>query len=138
MWHALSHWRDFSGKTEDDDGKTFWATQEIKFNQYLSVIKFHHEQVAYFLNRLNSIEEGDGTLLDNSMILYGSPFADGNEHVSTNLPILLAGKAGGKIQTGYHIEHPDGPAEGMYLSMMDVMGVPVHQIGGIDTAVSIT
>jgi len=138
MWHALSHWRDFSGKTEDDDGKTFWATQEIKFNQYLEVIKFHHEQVAYFLNKLNSIEEGDGTLLDNSMILYGSPFADGNEHVSTNLPILLAGKAGGKIKTGHHIEHPEAPAEGMYLSMMDVMGVPVHEIGGIDTALTIT
>lgn len=138
MWHALSHWRDFSGKTEDDDGKTFWSSQEEKFNQYLTVIKFHHEQVAYFLNRLNEIEEQGGTLLDNSMILYGSPFADGNEHVSTNLPMLIAGKAGGKIAPGRHLEYPDSPAEGVYLSMMDVMGVPVHQIGGIDTAISIT
>ena len=135
MWHALSHWRDFSGRTEDDDGKTFWASREVKFHQYLSVIKFHHEQVAYFLKRLSEIEEGGATLLDNSMILYGSPFADGNEHISTNLPMLVAGKAGGKIRSGRHLEYPGGPAEGVYLSMMDVMGAPVHEIGGVDTVI---
>lgn len=137
MWHALSHWRDFSGKTEDDDGKTFWSSREEKFEQYLTVIKWHHEQVAYFFNRLDSIQEGDGTLLDNCMILYGSPFADGNEHVSTNLPMLIAGRGGGKIQSGRHLLHEEAPAEGAYLSMMDVMGVPVHEIGGVDRAVPI-
>ena len=135
MWHALSHWRDFSGKTEDDDGKTFWSSREEKFNQYLTVIKWHHTQVAYFLDRLNGIQEGDGTLLDRCMILYGSPFADGNEHVSTNLPLLVAGKAGGKIRSGRHVLYPNAPAEGLYLSMMDIMDVPVHEIGGVDTAV---
>ena len=138
MWHALSHWRDFSGKTEDDDGKTFWSSREEKFSQYLKVIKWHHEQVAYFLRRLDEIKEADGTLLDNSMILYGSPFADGNEHVSTNLPMFIAGKAGGKITPGRHLIHDGQPAEGAYLSMMDVMGVPVHEIGGVDKAVPIT
>ena len=65
------------------------------------------------------------------MILYGSPFADGNEHVSTNLPMLIAGKAGGKIKPGRHLIHEGQPAEGAYLAMMDVMGVPVHEIGGV-------
>ncbi len=138
MWHAISHWRDISGKTEDDDGKTSWSSKEVKYNQYLKIIEYHHEQVAYFLNRLSQIEEGGSTLLDRSMILYGSPFADGNEHISRNLPMLIAGRAGGQIKPGRVLEYPDGPAEGVYLSMMDVMGVPVHQIGGIDTAVSIT
>ena len=138
MWHAISHWRDISGKTEDDDGKTSWSSKEGKYNQYLTIIKYHHEQVAYFFNRLKEIEEGDGTLLDHSMILYGSPFADGNTHLSRNLPMMIAGKAGGKLRPGRILEHPDAPAEGVYLSMMDLMGVPVHQIGGIDEAVSIT
>ncbi|MFP6584195.1 MAG: DUF1552 domain-containing protein [Candidatus Hydrogenedentota bacterium] len=138
MWHAISHWRDISGKTEDDDGKTSWSSKEVKFKQYLTIIKFHQEQVAYFLNRLKNIEEGDGSLLDHSMILYGAPFSDGNEHLSKNLPMLIAGKAGGKIAPGRILEYPDGPAEGVYLSMMDVMGVPVHELGGIDTAVAIT
>jgi hypothetical protein len=138
MWHSLSHWRDFSGMTEDDDGETTWSSREVKYKQYLTVIKFHHEQVAYFLNKLNEIEEGGSTLLDNSMILYGSPFADGNEHISTNLPMLIAGKAGGAIKPGRLLDYPNAPAEGVYLSMMDVMGVPVHEIGGIDRVLAIT
>ena len=138
MWHAISHWRDISGKTEDDDGETSWSSREVKYKQYLTIIKYHQEQVAYFLNRLKEIKEGDGTLLDHSMILYGSPFSDGNEHLSRNLPMLIAGKAGGKIAPGRLLEYPDGAAEGVYLSMMDIMGVPVHEIGGIDTAIPIT
>jgi hypothetical protein len=123
MWHAISHWRDISGKTEDDDGQTSWTSSEVKFNQYLTIIKYHQEQVAYFLGRLNEIEEGDGTLLDNSMILFGSPFSDGNEHLSKKLPYL---------------DYPDAAAEGVYLSMMDMMGVSVHEIGGVDTEIAIT
>ena len=94
--------------------------------------------MADFFDRLNTIEEGDGTLLDNCMILYGSPFSDGNEHLSANLPMLIAGKAGGKIKPGRVLHNPEGPAEGVYLSMMETMGVPIHKIGGIDTAIPIT
>jgi len=138
MWHAISHWRDISGKTEDDDGETSWTSKEVKYDQYRTIVKYHQEQVAYFLNRLKEIEEGDGTLLDHSMILFGSPFSDGNEHLSSNLPMLIAGRAGGRIEPGRLLEYPDGPAEGVYLSMMDIMGVPTHEIGGIDTAIPIT
>ena len=114
------------------------STKEVKYDQYRTVIKFHQEQVAYFFNRLKEIKEGDGTLLDHSMILYGSPFNDGNEHVSFNLPMLIAGKAGGKISPGRLLDYPDGPSEGVYLSMMDIMGVPVDEIGGVDTVIPIT
>ena len=139
MWHAISHWRDISGDTEDDDEEgTSWSTKEVKYDQYRTVIKFHQEQVAYFFNRLKEIKEGDGTLLDHSMILYGSPFNDGNEHVSFNLPMLIAGKAGGKISPGRLLDYPNGPSEGVYLSMMDIMGVPADEIGGVDTAIPIT
>ena len=77
-------------------------------------------------------------MLDHCMILYGSPFADGNEHASTNLPMLIAGRAGGAIRPGRMLKYPDGPAEGVYLSMMDIMGVAVHEIGGVDEAIPIT
>lgn len=138
MWHALSHWRDISGKTEDDDGLTSWSSKEVKRRQYLSVIKYHHEQVAYFFNRLKSIEEGDGTLLDNCMILYGSPFSDGHEHLSRELPMVIAGRAGGAISPGRWLRYPDGQSEGVYLSMMRTMGVPAKQIGGVDRPIAIT
>ncbi len=137
MWHAISHWGDVSGKTEDDDGKTSWSSREAKYAQYMKVIRYHHEQVAYFFGRLKGIQEGDGPLLDHCVILYGAPFSDGHEHTSTDLPVLLAGGASGKLKPGQVLEHPGAPAEGVYLSMMDIMGVPVHEIGGVDSAVRV-
>tara|TARA_B100000029_G_scaffold515584_1_gene623384 strand:+ start:3183 stop:4538 length:1356 start_codon:yes stop_codon:yes gene_type:complete len=135
MWHSISHWRNISGN--DEEGVS-WPSKEVKYEHYRNIIKLHHEQVAYFFNRLKEIKEGDGTLLDNCMILYGSPFNDGNEHVSVNLPMLIAGKASGKISPGRVLKNIEGPSEGVYLTMMDMMGVPMHEIGGIDTAIPIT
>ena len=137
MWHSLSHWKQIEAGGDSFDG-TSWTTRDIKYEQYLKVIRFHHEQVAYFLGRLRDIPEGDGTLLDHAMILYGSPFADGHDHQSTQLPMLLAGRAGGRIRPGRVLDTPGGPAEGVYLSMMDAMGVPVQEIGGVDEAVPIS
>ncbi|MEM6468942.1 MAG: DUF1552 domain-containing protein [Planctomycetota bacterium] len=104
-WHALSHWRDASGRTEDDDGMTSWESPAAKREQYNRVSHWHNVQVAYFLSRLKSIQEPDGqTLLDNSMILYGSSLADGHHHAERNLPLLLAGKGGGTIRSGRQLE----------------------------------
>lgn len=103
-WHALSHWKDASGKTEDDDGTTSWSSPAAKRDQYNMVTRWHTEQVAYFLGRLKEIKEPNGSsLLDNSMILYGSNLADGHEHGERNLPLLLAGGGGGTIQSGRHL-----------------------------------
>ena len=100
-WHALSHWRDASGDTEDDDGVTSWSSSEEKRHQYNLVTRWHHEQVAYFLGRLKSIQEKDGgTLLDHVSILYGSSLADGHEHEAKNLPLMVAGHGGGDIRAG--------------------------------------
>ena len=68
---------------------------------------FHIEQFAYLLGKLKAIQEGDGTLLDNCMIAYGSGISDGNRHNHDDLPILLAGKGGGTIKTGRHVRYPE-------------------------------
>ena len=100
-WHALSHYKNASGKTEDDDGVTSWDSVEQKRAMYAEVIRWHHRQVAYLLERLSSVREPDGgTLLDNSMIVYGATLGDGNEHDAQHLPTLLAGGGGGTIDTG--------------------------------------
>lgn len=137
MWHALSHWGDISGKTEDDDGQTAWTSKEVKHQQYLKVINYHHQQVAYFFERLKTIKEGDGTLLDNCLILYGSPFEDGNKHASKRVPVMLAGKAGGRLKTGRQINYEGQPREGVYISILDALGVHVDKIGNTDKALSI-
>ncbi len=102
-WHALSHWKDISGKTEDDDGKTSWSSRNEKREMYNRVTQWHTKLVAYLLGRLKSIEEPTGNLLQNSMIVYGSSLADGHEHADRDLPLLLAGGGGGTIRSGRQI-----------------------------------
>ena len=93
--------------------------------------RYHMEQFAYFLGRLNSIREGDGTLLDNSMIVYGSGIGDGNAHNHDNLPILLAGGGGGaNFKLGRHVRYEQGtPLMNLYLAMLGAAGVDVDAVG---------
>jgi hypothetical protein len=91
---------------------------------------FHVEQFAYLVTRLKSIKEGEGTLLDNMMLLYGSGIGDGDRHNHNDLPILLAGRGGGTIQSGRHVEYrKDTPLTNLYLSLLDRMGTPVDTLG---------
>ncbi len=92
--------------------------------------RFHISQLAYFLQRLKAIPEGDGTLLDNCMILYGSGLSDGNRHNHENLPILLAGRGGGTIDSGRHVAYStETPLCNLFLSMLERMGAPAPYIG---------
>jgi hypothetical protein len=92
--------------------------------------RFHVQQLAYLLERLRSIREGDGTLLDHSMIVYGSGLSDGNRHNNENLPVLLAGRGGGSVDPGRHIRVPrETPMNNLFLSMLDAMGAKADFIG---------
>ncbi len=91
---------------------------------------FHVEHFAYLVNKLQSIKEGNGTLLDNCMIVYGGGISDGNAHNHNNLPVLVVGKAGGALKAGRHITYPDQtPMNNLHLSMLDRMGVPIETLG---------
>src|SRR5206468_908950 len=68
--------------------------------------RYHAEQFAYLVKRLRTVREGEGTLLDQCMVLYGGGLADGNAHDHGNLPIVLAGRAGGTIRPGRHVRTP--------------------------------
>jgi hypothetical protein len=94
-----------------------------KIDRYL-VGKF-----AAFLEKLDSIPEGDGTLLDHSMIVYGSAIGDGNAHNHDNLPVVLAGRGGGTIQTGRHIVYNRTPMNNLFLSLLDRMEAGTDQLG---------
>ena len=91
---------------------------------------FQTQQLAYILEKMNSIKEGDGTLLDNCMVIYGSGISDGNRHNHDNLPILMAGGGGGTIKTGRHVRYPnETPLTNLYLSVLDRMKVPAEKVG---------
>ena len=137
-WHALSHYQDASGKTEDDDGVTSWNSVEEKRSQFAEVTRWHHRQVAYFLERLKSIREPDGrTLLDNSMICYGSNLSDGNAHGEHDLPIVIAGRGGGTIQTGRLVEFQrNTDFSEVHTAFLQRMGVDVEGFGTAKRAMS--
>ena len=91
---------------------------------------YHIEQFAYFLEKLRSTREGEGTVLDHSMIVYGSGISDGDRHNHDDLPILVAGKGGGTIKGGRHLAYPKNtPLNNLYLSMLDRVGLPTKALG---------
>ena len=90
---------------------------------------FHMEHFAGFLKKLKSIPDGDGTLLDHSMIVYGSAIADGNRHTHADLPVLVAGRGGG-LTPGHHVRYDKGtPMTNLYISLLDRMGVHAETLG---------
>ena len=92
--------------------------------------RFHITQFAYTLEKLKGIREGEGTLLDNSMIVLGGGISDGNAHNHDELPILLAGKGGGTLKPGQHVRvKKETPLTNLYLGMLDRMGVPTEKLG---------
>jgi len=92
--------------------------------------RYHMTQFAYLLNRLKSIPEGDGTLLDHCMLVYGSGNSDGNRHNHDDLPIVLAGSGGGSIRTGRHVRVArETPLNNLWLSMLDRMSSSVDSLG---------
>jgi hypothetical protein len=91
---------------------------------------YHIEQFAYFLGKLKTAREGDGSVLDNTMLVYGSGISDGNKHNHEDLPILLAGKGGGTLRPGRHIRHAaETPLNNLYLALLDRMGVSTASLG---------
>jgi hypothetical protein len=91
---------------------------------------YHISLYGYFLERLKATREGDGTLLDHSVILYGGGMGNGNLHEHTNLPTVVAGKLGGTIVTGRHIAYPaNTPMSNLLVSVLDKAGVPVEKLG---------
>ena len=96
-----------------------------KINQY------HVQLFSEFMERLRTTPDGDGSLLDHSMIVYGAGMGDSNAHASTNLPILLAG--GGAGTGGRHVRYSeDTPLANLHLSLLDKMGVPLESLGHSD------
>jgi hypothetical protein len=101
-----------------------------KLEMLAKVDEFYSAQFAYFLEKLKSIKEGSGTLLDHSMIVFGAGISDPDRHNHNDLPILLAGRGGGTLTPGRHIIMPDEtPLTNLYLSMLGRMGVNAEKIG---------
>lgn len=99
-----------------------------KLRQYQLINQWHIQQYAYLLHRLQQMPEGESTVLDNSMVLFASALSDGNSHNPHRLPIVVAGRAGGRINSGQHLTFTeDDPLANLYVSMLDAFGAPVER-----------
>jgi hypothetical protein len=101
-----------------------------KHEKIKKINRFHIEQLAYMLGKLKSVKDGDKSLLDQVMLVYGSGIGDGNRHNHDDLPILLAGHGGGKVKCGRHLKFPkDTPLMNLYLAMFERLGCPTRSFG---------
>ena len=118
------------GFTEEHHGVSHHTGNPTLREKFIKINEHHIGELAYLLDRVSSVREGDGTLLDNSMIVYGSGMADGNAHAHTDIPTLLFGKGGGTIDPGRHVICPNNtPICNLWLSLMERMGVEVERFG---------
>lgn len=110
--HQISHHQNLPGALEE----------------YRKINEYYVAQYAYFLEKLRCIPDGDSNLLDNSMVMFCSGLRDGNSHSPRNLPIIVGGKAGGKLKTGQNLEFPkETPLANLYLSMAHMMDMKLPQ-----------
>jgi hypothetical protein len=120
----------FIGVSEGHHDLSHHGKDPVKMAKIAKINRFHTTQFAYFLEKLKSVKEGNGTLLDNCMIVYGGAIADGNAHAHHDLPVLLAGGGGGTLTPGRHVRHPkETPMTNLFLSMLDRMGAPTERFG---------
>jgi hypothetical protein len=91
---------------------------------------YHIQVLSYFLDKMRATPDGDGSLLDHSLIMFGSGMGDGNLHRHSDLPVILAGKLHGKFQTGYHFAYePDTPMANLLITVLDSVGIPIEKLG---------
>jgi hypothetical protein len=91
---------------------------------------YHASLLGYFLDKLRNTSDGDGNLLDQSMIMYGGGLGNGNLHEHTKLPVLMAGKLGGKLKTGQYLQYPENThMANLLLTVLDKVGAPVAKLG---------
>jgi hypothetical protein len=112
------------GVKNDHHGMSHHKHQPSLVAEYTTVSRWYASQVAYFLEKMRAVDEGQGSLLDNSIVLYGSEMKDGNGHIKTDLPLVLIGKGKGRLDTGRHLICPKGtPLANLHLTLLHKFGV---------------
>ncbi len=112
--HAVSHHR----------------SDPVNLEKVFRIDVYHSKIFSYFLEKLRSTPDGDGSLLDHLLIVYGSSMSDGNDHLLQNLPILLVGGGRGQLRGGRHLRYPETtPISNLYLTLLDKLGLAVENFG---------
>jgi hypothetical protein len=120
------------GINEPHHGLSHHGDKPEQFSKFAKTNEYHTALFGYFLEKLRSTADGDGTLLDNTMLVFGSGLGNGNEHRHTDLPALLAGGGAGRLKGGRHLAFPAKdatPMTNLLVSVLDKAGVAVDRLG---------
>jgi len=118
------------GIPEAHHGLTHHQGDKEKIAKVIEINRFHMKQFAYLIEKFKATPDGDGTLLDHSMVTYGSGLSDGNAHDHANLPLVLAGRGCGTVRPGRFVRHAnETPMANLFIAMLDRIGVPVETLG---------
>jgi hypothetical protein len=118
------------GVPDAHHGLSHHFNDDAKIERLQKIDQHHVQMLSYFLRKMQATNDGEGSLLDHSMIVYGSSLSDGNKHEHLDLPTLVAGGAGGRVHGGRHIRYAKGtPMTNLYLTMLDMAGVHPEKIG---------
>lgn len=121
------------GFTDTHHSQTHHNQRADQVAKVAAITKFNIDQFAYMVKKMASLREGDGTLLDNCILMWGSGLEDGNKHTRENLPFIIAGKGGGSLNTGRFINTVKGNQGDLLTTLLDCAGVPLDRPIGIAT-----
>ncbi|WP_166823372.1 DUF1552 domain-containing protein [Thalassoroseus pseudoceratinae] len=119
------------GFTDKHHSTTHHNNQPEKVNKVAAITAFNIEQFAYMVKKMASLREGDGTLLDNCIMMWGSGLEDGDRHTRANLPFILAGSGGGAIKTGQFLPDVKGNQGDLLTTILTCIGIPLDRPIGI-------
>jgi hypothetical protein len=120
-----------SGTNTSFHGGSHHAENPEKIADYAILNKYHIACTAYFLEKLKSIKDGDGTLLDHTLVLHGTNMGNSNQHIHYDVPHILAGGASGKLKGGRHLAYQTKTVTtgNLLLSVLDMFGIHQESIG---------
>jgi hypothetical protein len=121
------------GFNDQHHSNTHHQNEPEKVRKVAAITAFNIAQFAYMVKKMHSLREGDGTLLDNCIMMWGSGLEDGNQHTRENLPFVIAGKGGGSIKTGCFLPDVKGNQGDLLTTLLACAGVPVDRPVGIAT-----
>ena len=125
------------GISEAHHGLTHHRGDPVKIEKVTRINRFHVEQLAYFMEKLRGTADGDGSLLDHAMVVYGAGIADGNRHEHHDLPTLIAGRGAGRLTPGRHVTYPaETPMANLLLTMLHHLDVPTESVGDSTGAIA--
>ena len=121
------------GFNDQHHSQTHHMNEPEKVRKVARITEFNIAQFAYMVKKMSSLREGDGTLLDNCIMMWGSGLEDGNKHTRENLPFIIAGKGGGSIKTGRFLPDTKGNQGDLLTTLLACAGIPIDRPVGIAT-----